>query len=344
MKVPWCIPNFHPDDIQHMKQVLDSGWLSMGPEVERFEKNMTDYTQMKHAIAVNNGTSAVDLALKTLGIQEGDEVIIPAMTYIATANAVRYNHATPVYVDVDTSLNINTELIEQYITPHTKAIMNIDYGGNPADYTRLQQISHGHDIPLVTDGAQSLGSEYKGKQCLSYGVINATSFHQAKIMTTIEGGMVFTNDKQLAYRARCIRNQGQTQRYVHTHLGNNYRMIDVVAAMGNSQIHRLKETLRDRRQKAHYYKDHLSNVGYPMERRQGLNSYFFFNIIVKQRDMLQRYLLKHGVETRNSITLVDTTYAKGISSQLLALPLYNKLSLEEQDYVIRTVNDFQRTH
>lgn len=326
-----------------MKHVLDSKWLSMGPEVETFEQNMGKHLGIKHAIAVNNGTSAVDTMMKCIGITKGDEIIIPSLTYIATANAIIYNQGIPVYADVDTTLNLKPSSVKEYITDNTKAIMNIDYGGNPADYQGLQKIAKKHDILLITDGAQSLGSKYHGRPCIGHGLMTSTSFHQAKIMTTIEGGMVFTDDDDLAYKARCIRNQGQTARYIHTYLGNNYRMIDVIAAMGNTQLQRLPDTVYERHQKAMYYKEHLQGVDYPIEHHNTYNSYFFFNIIVKHRDQLMNHLLKYGVETRCSIELSPQPYTKEIAHHLLALPLYNKLTLEEQNYVIRTVNDFQKT-
>ena len=344
MNIPWMIPNFQQQDIESMKRVLDSGWLSMGKEVEHFEQQFQDYLGVKHAVAVNNGTSALDVALKCLGIKWGDEVIVPALTYIATANAVLYNRGTPVYVDADDSWNIDPELIEDKITKNTKAIMNVDWGGNPSFYKGLQKVSEEYNLPLVVDGAQSIGSLFHEKPCCTQGLINTTSFHQAKILTTIEGGMVFTDNDAFAYKARCIRNQGQTQRYVNTYLGNNYRMIDVVAGMGTSQIQRLDDTIKERRSKAKYYKSRLKNVSYPFEWKQTRNSYFFFNIFVHNKDALQKHLEQYGVETRFSKALENQPHAKEITEHAIALPLFQSIRKEQQDYVIDLVNTFQESN
>jgi len=259
---------------------------------------VSSYLDIKYAIAVNNGTSALDVALKCLDIGVEDEVIIPAFTYVATGNAIVYNHGNPVFVDIDDTLNIDPARIEEKITDRTKAIMNIDFGGNVSNYTELLRISKKYHIPLIVDGAQSFGCEYHNKKCCTQGLINTTSFHAAKIITTIEGGMVFTNDKKICEKSQILRNQGQTSRYLHTYLGNNYRMVDIIAAMGTAQMRRFKKTLQQRIEKAHYYKEHLKNVSYPKELEQTKNSYFLFIILANKRDKLNEYLKKNGIETR----------------------------------------------
>lgn len=352
-KVPWTIPNFQREDIDSMKKSLESGWLSMGAEVEKFEKMVRSYLGIAYAVAVNNGTSALDVALKCLEIGNGDEVIIPAFTYVATGNAVVYNHATPVFVDIDDTLNIDPSRIEEKINDRTKAIMNIDFGGNVSNYSELLRISNKFNIPLVVDGAQSFGCEYHKKKCCTHGLINTTSFHAAKIITTVEGGMVFTNNKKLYQDARIIRNQGQTSRYLHSYLGNNYRMIDVVAAMGTSQMSRFKKTLQRRMEKALYYKEHLKNVEYPIELNNTKNSYFLFLILTNKRDKLNRYLNKYGIETRiNYPTPVNEQptlkkfssevfpKSKEAASRVLSLPLFYSLTRGQQDYVITKINSF----
>lgn len=352
-KVPWTIPNFQRQDINSMKRVLDSGWLSMGNEVKKFENMVRSYLGISYAVAVNNGTSALDVALKCLGIGHDDEVIIPAFTYVATGNAVVYNHATPVFVDIDDTLNINPYLIEEKITDRTKAIMNIDFGGNVSNYSELLKISNEFDIPLIVDGAQSFGCEYHKKKCCTHGLINTTSFHAAKIITTIEGGMVFTNDKKMYHAAQILRNQGQTSRYLHSLLGNNYRMIDVVAAMGVSQMVRFKKTLKRRIEKAVYYKEHLKNVEYPRELKNIKNNYFLFLIVTDKRDKLNNYLNKNGIETRINYPIAVNEQpvlkkfssevfpkSKEAASRVLSLPMFHSLTREQQDYVINKINSF----
>ncbi|RKX90734.1 MAG: aminotransferase DegT [Spirochaetes bacterium] len=353
MQISWAVPNVTKKDLQAVYRVLKSNWFSMGKEVKTFEKKMTSYLSIKHAIATNNGTSALDVSLKCIGISNGDEVIIPALTYIATGNAVLYNNAIPVFVDVDDTLNINPELIEEKITERTKAIINIDFGGNASNYRELQRISRRYNIHLIVDGAHSLGAEYHSVKCCTHGIVNTTSFHAAKILTTIEGGMVFTNSKEIYEKARAIRNQGETSKYYHTYLGNNYRMTDILAALGNSQLDRFEETLKQRRQRVVYYKEHLKNVDYPRELPGTVNSNFLFPILVENRDKLNRYLNKNGIETRityptpineqpifRKFSKETFPMAKQISRRIIALPLHTKLTREEQDYIIKIINKF----
>ena len=354
MNIPWSLPNIEEPEKKAIARIVESGWFSMGKEVKKFEKNVSSFLGIKHAVATNNGTSALDLALKCINIKKNDEVIIPALTYIATGNAVLYNHAKPLFVDIDRTLNINTSLIEKKITDNTKAIINIDLGGSVSNYGELLRISKKYNIPLIVDGAQSFGSEYNGQKCCTHGIVNTTSFHIAKILTTIEGGMVFTNDEKLFLKAQAIRNQGESSKYIHSYLGNNYRMTDIAAAIGNSQMNRIKKTLEDRRKKIKYYKENLKNVNYPEELTNTKNCYFFFLILVKNRDKLIKHLNQNGIETRITYPLpineqkIFKKYtnekfpvAKEISKSIISLPIYNRLTTSEQDYIINKVNNFR---
>lgn len=354
MKIPWSIPNIQDEEKESVKRVLKSGWLSMGKECEKFEAKASSYLGIDYAVAVNNGTSALDVALKCIGIKNEDEVIIPALTYIATGNAVLYNNGKPVFVDIDRTLNIDTSLIEEKITDKTKAIINIDLGGNVSNYKELIRISSEYNVPLVVDGAQSFGSEYHGVKCCTHGLINTTSFHAAKILTTIEGGMVFTEDKELFSKAQAIRNQGETSKYYHSYLGNNYRMTDLMAAIGNSQMDRFDETLSKRRSKVEYYKDNLKNVDFPRGLPNTVSCYFFFLILAENRDRLNKYLNENGIETRitypfpineqpifRSFSKEVFPVAKEISQKVISLPLYYDLTVDEQDYIIKKINNFR---
>ncbi|KYK31991.1 MAG: hypothetical protein AYK22_00075 [Thermoplasmatales archaeon SG8-52-3] len=355
MKIPWSIPNIQDKEIESINRVLDSGWLSMGKEVKKFEEKVASYLKIKYSISVNNGTSALDLALKCLDLNTKDEIIIPALTYIATGNVVLYNNCIPVFVDIDNTLNIDTTLIEEKITKKTKAIINIDLGGNPTNYKNLLKISDENSLPLIVDGAQSFGSEYQNKKCCTHGLINTTSFHAAKIITTVEGGMIFTNDKKINDKANILRNQGETSKYIHSYLGNNYRMTDLAASIGNSQMDRFETTLEERINKAKYYKQNLKNVDYPEELQNTKNCHFFFLILVKNRNKLNKCLNKNGIETRityplpiNEQTIFkkyskqDYISAKKFSKKVISLPIHHKLTIDEQDYIIKKINNFDR--
>ena len=298
MRVPWVIPNFQEQDINAIKKVMKTKWFTMGPEVKKFEDAVSSYLRIKYAVAVNNGSSALDVALKCINLHKSDEVIIPALTYIATANAIANNQAVPILVDINNTLNIDPTLIEEKITDKTKAIMNIDFGGNVSDYTILLRLCKKHNIFLIVDGAQSFGSQHYQDMCCTHGFINTTSFHAAKILTTIEGGMVFTTNRKMFQKAQMIRNQGQSMRYIHPLIGNNYRMTDINAAMGNSQMKRIKVTLLHRANLANYYKDHLENITFPNELANTKHNHLFFSILTDKRDKLMKYLSKNGIETR----------------------------------------------
>jgi len=355
MKIPWAKPNITKEDEAAVRKILETGWLSMGQEVKKFEDNMASYFDINYTVAVNSGTAALDVALKCIGIKQGDEVIIPALTYIATGYAVLYNHGTPVFVDVDKTLNIDTSLIEDRITDNTKAIINIDLGGNVSNYSALQRISKDNDLALVVDGAQSLGSEYHGVKCCTHGVVNTTSFHAAKLLTTVEGGMVLTQDNNISQQAKAIRNQGEVSKFKHQFLGHNYRMIDLVAALGNAQIERIQETLKVRKEKVEYYKNNLQNVRYPKELPGTVNSNFLFLIFADNRDKLNKHLNKKGIDTRITYPMpmneqpVFRKYnkeifpiAKEVSQKVISLPLYHSLTRKEQDYIIKEINTFTR--
>ena len=356
MKIPWALPNITEEDKLAILRVLESNWLSMGPEVKKFEKNISSYLDIKYAIGTNTGTGALDIALKCIDVSKGDEIIIPALTYIATGNVVLYNQAIPKIVDVDETFNIDTSLIEEKITNRTKAIINVDFGGNASNYYELQKISDNYNIPLITDGANSFGSEYHGKKCCTHGLLNTTSFHAAKILTTIEGGMILTNNKELFLKAKAIRNQGEIKKFNHKFLGNNYRMMDIVACIGNSQFNRFGNLLKSRKEKVAYYKRHLKYVRFPKGLDNTINCNFFFLILTKKRDKLNHYLNIHGIETRITYPKpINEQYlfrkfskevfpmAKKLSREVLSLPLYHELTKIKQNYIIVKINEFMKS-
>lgn len=355
MRIPLTIPDIRSEDHKEVLRILQSTWISMGPEVKRLEKNLSEYLGMPYAVAVNNGTAALDVALKTIGIKKGDEVIIPGLTYVATGHVVLYNNATPVFVDVDDTLNINPDIIEESITDNTKAIINIDYGGNPSDYDKLLKVSQKHGMPLIVDGAQSLGALYKGEKCCTHGLVNTLSFSSTKLLTTGEGGMVFTSRKDIADKARLIRFHGEDTKYIHVCLGNNYRMTDIHAVLGNCQFPRLNEIIQGRIKKALFYRDSLTDIAFPKQLNDTSNTYFFFLVLVDDRNRLAKYLYENGVGTRSPYPLPLNeqpslkeygtgvlSMAKLYSKQVLALPMYHSLSEEQQSYVIGLINKFYR--
>ena len=328
----------------------------MGPKVAALEKAFAEYVGVRHAVAVSNGTAALDVALKALGIRPGAEVIIPDLAYIATANAVRYQYAVPVVADVDPgTFTLNPDDVERRITSRTKAVIPIDYGGLSSDCDRLQEICDEYGLVLLKDGAHSLGGEWRGRNLLAMGRMSTLSLHTAKVMTSIEGGMVFTNDENLAAVSRMLRNQGEdpNQKYFHPLIGHNYRMTDVHAGFGLAQFARLEAFLARRREIAEAYtRAFAEHESIRLQRipKGAKHAWFFYAILVPNRERVAKELQERGVETRSWPYPVHTQppykdlapkpgcpNAEFISSHVLNLPLFYEMTKGQQDYVIDSV-------
>lgn len=234
-------------DAKAVYDVIKSGWISKGKKVDEFESRFAREVDAQEAIAVNNGTSALHVVLAALDIGPGDEVILPSLTFISTANVVMYQGATPVLVECDpATFNTTAEIIEAAITPRTKAIMPVDMNGMPVDFDAILAVGRKHGIPVIADSAESLGAAYKGRKIGSIADIHCFSFFPNKAITTGEGGMITTRNGKLAERMRKILNQGQDGRYNHVELGYNYRMNDIQAAFGIVQLSRLEKIMSEK--------------------------------------------------------------------------------------------------
>jgi dTDP-4-amino-4,6-dideoxygalactose transaminase len=333
-KIPWAQPEI---DEKEIKQVLDSfeaDWLTMGPKVKKFEQVMADYVGASQAIAVNNGTVALDLALKSMGIGPGDEVIVPAMTYFSTASAVSYQHAFPVFVDIEpTSFNLDPNKVEEALSPKCKAIIFIDYGGNPADIEGLKEVADKHNLLLLQDAAQSLGGIYQTKALGAQTPISTMSFHMAKVMTTIEGGMIFTHSETVAEELRIRRNQGESAKYIHSHLGTNARMTDLCAAIGLAQFEKLPRMLKERQRIARLYDSHFEGHEKveitSCQRPDSINAYFFYPVLVDSRDGVVDKLKAKGIDTRIAYPMPlyeQDLYCKGRGSRKMQCPVAEKFT------------------
>ena len=252
-------------DIEAVIQVLRSDWLTTGPKVEAFEQAVAQYGGATYGVAVNSGTAALHAAMYAIGIGPGDEVIVPAMTFAATANSVVYQGGTPVFADVEPqTLLLDPRQVVAKITPRTKAVVAVDYAGQPCDYTALRDIAEKHGVYLIADACHALGGAYQGKPVGSLADLTVFSFHPVKHITTGEGGMVVTAYSELAERMRMFRNHGITsdhrqrdQRgtwyYEMTDLGYNYRLTDLQCALGLSQLQKLAAWLSRRQMIAGCY-------------------------------------------------------------------------------------------
>lgn len=253
------------DDIEAVRKVLQSDWLTTGPAVDAFEGALAAYTGALHGIAVSSGTAALHAAMYALRIGPGDEVIVPPITFAATANAVVYVGGTPIFADVqDITLLLDPAEVEKRITPRTRAIVAVDYAGQPCDYDALQLVCRRHGLALVADACHALGARYRDRPVGSLAALTAFSFHPVKHITTGEGGMIVTDNQELAARIRMFRNHGITtehrQRaeqgswfYEMVDLGFNYRISDIQCALGLSQLGKLPAWLERRREIAARY-------------------------------------------------------------------------------------------
>lgn len=259
------------DDIQAVVETLKSPYITQGPVVEQFEIKVAEYVGAKYAVAFMNGTAALHAAYYAAGISPGDEVITAPITFVATANAALYLGAKPVFSDIDEkTYNLDPEKIERKITEKTKAIVSVDFTGQPADYDAIREIADRYGLVYISDGAHSLGAEYKGESVGTQADMTMFSFHPVKPITTGEGGMIVTNNEEYAKKLRLFRSHGITREgiekdegpwyYEMIDLGMNYRMTDIQAALGTSQMNKLSAFIERRRQIASQYTEAFSKM------------------------------------------------------------------------------------
>ena len=334
--IPYGRQSIDEDDIKAVVEVLHSDWLTTGPKVAEFEQAVADYVGAKYAVAVSSGTAALHAAMYAIGIGSGDEVIVPPITFAATANCVVFQGGTPVFADVDPdTLLLDPEQVEAKITLNTKAIIAVDYAGQPCDYDSLRKIADKNNLVLVADACHALGAEYKGQKTGSLADLNIFSFHPVKHITTGEGGMITTDDEALANRMRLFRNHGITRDpkcfssltsdlrpptsdfswfYEMVDLGYNYRMTDFQCALGISQLQKLPKFLERRREIAACYDEAFTSLS-------GINS------LVVRLDVLHAYHL-YVVKIDFKILGIDRTAVftslreKGIAANVHYIPVY----------------------
>ncbi len=259
-KIPIAKPNFGREEEEALKAVLESGILVSGEKTKSFEKEFAEYIGVEHAVAVTNGTIALDVALKTLKLGPGDEVITSAFSFIASGNCILFQRAEPIFADINPrTFNIDPTDVAEKITAKTKAIIPIHAFGQPAEMDALKEIAEDKKIAVIEDAAQAHGAEYKVQKAGSIGDMACFSFYATKNMTTGEGGMITTNDREVARKARLLINHGQSRKYHHDTLGYNYRMTEFCAAIGLIQLKKLDEFNTKRRENAKLLTEGLFN-------------------------------------------------------------------------------------
>ena len=307
IKIPIYQPHLNGNEKKYVTECIESNWISSkGDFIPKFEKKFSDFIGCKHSTTVSNGTVALHLALLSLGIGPEDEVIVPTLTYIASVNSIKYTGAKPVFVDsLVNSWQMDPNDVSKKITPKTKAVMAVHLYGHPCDMDTLTSICKEHNLFLIEDCAEAIGSKYKGKHVGTFGDISTFSFFGNKTITTGEGGMVVTNDKTLY--DRCIHFKGQGlakhRQYWHDVIGYNYRMTNICAAIGLAQLEQVDDFIQRKRQIAEFYKSSFIDlqIKFHEEHKDVYHSYWMCSILVnepEQRDKLRDFLEKKGIERR----------------------------------------------
>ena len=371
--IPISLPVTGQEEWEALKEPLMSGWLTSGPKVREFEQLFAERHGVKYALAVTSATTALHLALVALGIKEGDEVIVPAFTWVSTANVVLYCGAKVVFVDIDPfTFNINPEDLSKRITSKTKAIIPVHLFGLCADMDKIKEIAG--NIPLVEDGACAAGASYKGTPAGGLGTIGCFSFHPRKSVTTGEGGMITTNDDELAEIMGMLRNHGASISEEQRHhgakpymlpdfnaLGYNYRMTDLQGAVGVVQIKKLDQFIDEREKWANFYTKELDSIPWlrtpkhGADYKHGWQSFVTFVDESKSpasRNEIMELLQQQGISTRPGTHAIhmlnfykekfniqpsDYPGAQAANNYSMSIPLHNRMVAEDFDYVVSVI-------
>ena len=374
IKVPFFLPYVDSKDITEIKKAALSSFLTNGPKLDSFEQKFKKFTKSKYAVGVSNATSALYLSLKALGIKKNDEVIIPDLTFAATANSVLQTGATPVLADInEKTLNISAESIIKNISRKTKAIIPVHLAGTPCDMQKIMRIARSNSLKVIEDCAHGIGTSYNKKHVGNFGNAGCFSFYPTKNLTTIEGGMVITNDKKIADFIQLARNHGMSRSLMSRYstgkpweydikdIGYNYRLDDIRSALGISQLQKLRILNKKRLIAFHYYNKGLKNIPgliVPNEKNFKNGSCHLYIIRVTadakiSRDKLFYSLQKKGIGSsvhykplheftlfrKKGVSRNSVSVSKRIYKEILSLPMYPQLARSSQDYVIKSIKN-----
>jgi perosamine synthetase len=362
MLIPLSNPDITDLEIKYVTEVLKTPNLSLGPKLVEFEANMAQFVGRKYAVAVNSGTSGLHLVIRALGIGERDEVITTPFSFIASANCLLFEWAKPVFVDIEPlAFNIDVSLIEQKITPQTKAILAVDVFGYPADWGKLEEIGQKYNLKLIEDSCEALGAEYRGRKAGTFGDAAIFSFYPNKQITTGEGGIIVTDDEEIAGLCPSMRNQGRGEGdgwLEHPRLGYNYRLSDINCALGIAQLERIDEILAKREKVAQWYNERLKEIDgvrVPYASPEAKRSWFVYVPLLserysgKDREKILKGLSQRGIGCRDYFSPIhlqkfykemfdykegDFPVTEYVASRTVALPFYNNLKREQVEEVV----------
>lgn len=348
---------FRTEIDERIKKVLDSGWYILGKEGEIFEKNFASYCGVKHAIGAANGLDALKLIIKAYGFGEGDEIIVPANTYIASILAITDNRCTPVLVEPDiNTYNINPDLIEEKITPKTKAIMVVHLYGQAVEMEKILQLAKKYDLKIIEDSAQAHGAVYQGKKTGNLGDASGFSFYPGKNLGCLgDGGAVTTNDDELAEKIRALRNYGSHVKYENIYKGCNSRLDEIQAAVLDVKLQYLDADNEKRRKIAKVYRENIKNplIAPPQVKQELSHVWHVFPVRVGNRDGFKKYLADKGIETLihypipphkqaaykewNNLSFPIT---EKIHEEIISIPISPVMTDEEIQKVVDVVNQW----
>lgn len=365
MEIPLSAPDITEAEISSVSEVLRSPRLSLGAKLIEFERDFADYIGTKHAVAVNSGTSALHLAVRALNLSEGDEVITTPFSFIASANAILYERATPVFVDINSeTLNIDAAKIEAAITPRTRAILPVHVFGRAAPMLEILEIARRYNLKIIEDAAEAIGAKIADKKVGAFGDAGIFAFYPNKQITTGEGGMLVTDDERIANSARRLRNQGRDQSaewFEHTEIGYNYRLSEVNCALGVEQLKRIETILSDRAAVARKYNDRLANnanlILPEIETANARISWFVYvvhlreNFDREQRDFVVRAMNQSKIGCGRYFAPIhlqpvyrekfgykpgDFPVAEAVADRVVALPFFNRIADAQIERVCAT--------
>ena len=359
-QIPVARPAIGQEEISAVTEVLKSGMLASGERVLEFERKFADFCGTTHAVAVNNGTAALHAALLAADIGPGDEVIVPAFSFVATASAVAMCGAKPVFADVDDqTFNILPGQVEERVTPKTRAVIGVHLFGQPCDIQAVQDCCESHNLKFIEDAAQAHGALYKGQKVGGFGHFGCFSFYATKNMITGEGGMVTTSEKAYNERLRLLINHGQSEKYLHTRLGYNYRMTDIGAALGIVQLKKLEKFNLRRRKNAEFYNANLSARGLVTPITLHTVSHVFHQYVVRlteefpmsRADFIE-YLKAKGIGSAVHYPIPlhrqplfglqndpdPCPVSTSLAASVLSLPVHPLLDQKELTYICDTIN------
>jgi len=368
--LPYALHWIDDEDIEEVVKVLKSDWITNGPKIKEFEDSVCEYVDCKYGVAVNSGTSALDIAVACLGLEDG-EVITTPFTFVATANSILFNGLKPVFADIQSgTYNINPAEVRKKISDETRAIIYVDFAGQPCDMQEIQNIAEKYDLFLIEDAAHALGAEYEGRKVGGYADLTVFSFHPVKHITTGEGGMCVTNNEEFAEKMIMLRNHGidkaMEERYGPDaawaynvrFLSRNYRMTDFQAALGVSQLKKIEHFIKRRREIAKIYNEAFENLPEITEPyvkpnvrhvwhiytvlMNGINRDKFFKLVRGKNVGVNVHYIpvyRHSYYKRFSFDPKDFPVTEDVFNRIITLPLFPKMTDEDVQYVIDMVKE-----